>query len=243
MALTTQATALAAILNLSPANAMFDIMRQLGFGSMVRALPTYVRNGAPALNPYNLSTVWTLGLPDDARANTAFDAYARAGSGTAGKLVFDGITGTAPAAGHFAVTPNGDLAFATADAWTNVDVTYLPEKQDVVEVTLPVTSNVMTLPTGLGQLMAAGVVTLIEAEALAGTVTGKCIVVSPSNSAPGTTKEANLNLAKATVLFTVADAVTSARVKVGVVCAIDVNTLLETVAGAPGTALANSADI
>lgn len=244
MSLTTLSTALVAILNQAPPNALADILRQLGFGSILRAAPTYLRNDATAANPYNLSSVVTCGLPDDARANVGFSAYARAGSGTLGPLVYDGVTGTAPAAGHFAVTPNGDVAFAAADAWTSVDVVYLPEKQDVVEVTIPVVpgTGVCALPTATGQLMAAGVVTLIEAEALAGTVTGKAIVLAPSNSAPGATHEANLNLAKTQVLFKVSDAVSSARLKVGIVCAIDVNVLLETVAGAPGTALANSAD-
>jgi hypothetical protein len=71
-----------------------------------------------------------------------------------------------------------------------------------------------------------GVVLLMEAESLAGTLVAKMHVIKEAAGAPATTL-ARLDLAKLNVQFAVADAVTSARVKLAVVSAIDVDALLE----------------
>jgi hypothetical protein len=177
-------------------------------------------------------------LPDDAKAATIIRATGIAGTATGVSLIVDlqavndtnfasAGPGTGPAAGHIGVSPSGDIVTNATDAWTSVDVLYQPDKYDVQEYSglAPVTA-VLTLPTGATNL---GVIALLEAEVLTGTVTGKSIVVTPSNTAPATTRQAGLNLAKTQVLFRVADAPATVRVKLAVVSAVDQNNLLELV--------------
>jgi hypothetical protein len=145
------------------------------------------------------------------------------------------------------VTPAGNLATLDADAWTDLDVEYTPAVQDVVEMTLPVVpgTGVLTIPAafagvaGSGQnativkdasnniANAVGVNMLMEVEALAGTSgTGKLVVLVPGGTNPAS-GYANLDLTKSLVYFHTADAITSARVKLGVFSSIDLNALLE----------------
>lgn len=211
-------------------NVLADELRALKFGDMLRALPTSLRKKAPAADAYQLATLQSLALPDDGKANSIFRAYARAGTATAGELTVK-TYGTTPGSGEIAVAPNGSIVVLAADAWTSLDVVYLPEKYDVIELTLSVVaaSGVCALPTLANN---PGAVMLLEAEALVGTLTGKKIVLVPAAAAVATTKAA-LNLAKNSVWFAIADAVTSARVKLAVSSAVDVDALL--------TALATSA--
>ena len=67
---------------------------------------------------------------------------------------------------------------------------------------------------------------LLEAEGLVGTVVEKKIVLVPAAGAPAT-HNARLDVAKANVQFAVADALTSVRVKLAVVPAVDLDALLE----------------
>jgi hypothetical protein len=233
MTITTLATAGVAALNGANPNNIPDEFRQMLLGSFVRAMPIPLRNQVPLVagaNPYVLATLGAITLPDDAKANTIFRAYARTGTGTTGELALKSAIGngspyTTPTAGTVGVAPSGDIVFLGTDAWTNVDVLYLPEKYDVVELNLPVASNVMTLPTSV---TTQGVVFMLEAQATAGTTIGTKVVLAPSASAPGSTGQANLNILKTQVLFTVADAVTAARVKLGLCNATDLNAFLET---------------
>jgi hypothetical protein len=181
-------------------------------------------------------------LPDDAKASYLLRAIAFAGtSATLGELTIDApatalaFAYAGPAAGHVAVMPSGDIAANATDAWTSIDVIYVPEKQDVAEYTITVVAGtgvgvlpalVTTTPTGSYPV---GVVMLMEAEILAGATTGKCAVIGPSGSVPTTTKQANLNFAKTQVQFRIADSVTSARVKLGIVSAVNQNAFLELV--------------
>jgi len=175
-------------------------------------------------------------LPDDAKAEYILRATAIAGTSTPQELTCDsmvtsfgymGTAGTGPTTLHIGISPSGDIVTNATDAWTSVDVSYIPQKVDAVEY--PALSCVAG--TGICALPVAattqGVVTLMEAESLAGTTVGKFAVLTPSNSNPGATKQANLNAAKTQVLFKVSDAVTSARVKVGLVSAVNSNQLLE----------------
>lgn len=213
-------------INRADPNTLADALRKLGFGSLVRALPTYLRKQGVAASTYASATALVpTGQATDAPAASIVAAYARAGAGTPGSLVNDGVTSTAPAAGHIAISPNGQIVTAAADVWTDLDVSYIPEKGDVVEYTGDVVpgTGVMALPANL---TSRGVVTLLESEALTGTVTGKKIVIEPAAAAVAATKSA-LKTNKAQVWFAIADAVSTARVKLLVVSSIDVNAVLE----------------
>ncbi len=198
-----------------------DMLRSAQIGSALRSMLTHRRRVnmvAQAVNPYVLATVQSLQLPDDAKACSILRATAVTGTGTQGELTIDGYAAAAPAAGHISIQPSGDIATLIADAWTALDVVYQPEKHDTIELTLPVApgTGLCTLPTGVGQLCSAGVILLMEAEALAGTLAGKKIVLIPTDAAPATTL-ARLKLDKTAVHFAVADAVTQARLKLAMV--------------------------
>jgi hypothetical protein len=215
---------------LSTANLNFlpALLARFAFGKILSALPRQVMRAAVNLNPTDMiAAVDSIKLPDDAKAISILYAVAVTGSGTKGVLTVDaGVMTTAPAAGHCQVTASRDIAFADADAWTGVDLVYQPLKLDVVELTLPVVgaSGVLTIPT----TYAGRVVVLEEATVLTATAgVGVCKVVTTADTNAGTTLTANLNLAKTTVLFRAADAVTSAKVKLGLVPVADVHALLE----------------
>lgn len=225
MTININATSLKNQMNLASPGVLADMLRAIAIGSVVRALPTTLRNKSPnaaPADPYVHSTLQALALPDDAKANNIFRAFARsaAGGGATPLELAVQSYGTTPSTGQVAVAPNGDIVFLASDAWTSVDVVYLPEKCDVVELTLAVATNACTLPTALGPY-----VILMEAEGLVGTTTGKkeVLVPSASTASAGT---ARMDLAHAVVKFNGTDAITSARVKLGVVSAIDVDELL-----------------
>lgn len=204
---------------------MADMMKSMGFGHFVRSMPIRLIGlvpGAAASNPYVAAAALPVTLPDDAKAALIHRAYARAGTGTLAALTIDTPDPTgaaaAPAAGHCAISPSGDLVFNGTDAFTSVDVLYLPEKYEVMEFILPVASNALTLPTGFG-----GVLLLLEAEGLLPT-DAKLIVDAPATSVAA--GHAALNAAKTSVAFNSAAAFTSARVKVAVQASIDLNAFL-----------------
>ena len=135
--------------------------------------------------------------------------------------------GTGPGAGHIGVSPSGDIVANATDAWTSLDVTYIPDHNDCIEyaaLSVVAASGICALPVAA---TTQGVVMLMEAESLAGTVTGKFAILPPSASNPGATKQCNLTAIKTGVLFKASDAVTSARIKLGLVSAVNQNQLLE----------------
>jgi hypothetical protein len=231
MALSTNPNALKKVLNnLNSNQDLPGNLNALDFGDILRGLRTTLRAKTvlgTGINPYVAAAAQSIALPEGAKANSVITAYARAGGGTLGPLVVDAPDGLTAAAGHIGVSPNGDLLFAAADAWTSVDVVYEPEKADVIEIVVPVIpgTGIGLLPQSLASVK-AGVVSLLEAESLAGALVSKMHVVAPANGAPATTL-VNLDLAKLNVRFAVADAVTSARLKLSVTCAVDVDALLE----------------
>ncbi len=214
------------LLNSANPQDTFDALRQLGFGDMIRCLPTQLRKKAAVAGGtanYNLATVCVYVLPVDAKAASIARCVTRAGSAGVGEMAPQ-TYGTTPATTQCAVTPCGDLAFVLGDLPTDFDCLYTPEKGDVVELTLDCTASVATLPA---QYTARGVAMLIEAEALAGSVTGKKIILVPGAGGPATT-QARLNLAKSTVTFNNGtDAVTRARVKFLVASAKDTDAQLQ----------------
>jgi len=119
------------------------------------------------------------------------------------------------------IGPTGDLMLLGTDAYTSVDVLYLPEKYDVVEVTLPVVTNAMLLPATQGEALF-----LLEVQATVGTSIGTKIVDPPGTAVAA--GHAALDLAKLNCVFAAGDAVTSARVKYAIAASIDINAFLET---------------
>lgn len=208
-------------LNAANPDVIADAMRIMKFGDFVRSQKTFLHKKVPVASGYQLATLQAFLLADDGKALTVTRAYARAGTATAGELAVVAY-GTTPATGQIAVAPNGDIVVLAADAWTSVDVFYQPDAYDVAEVTLPVTTNVLTLTAALA---AVGCKALLEAEAVAAGSTGKKIILVPGAGAPAA-GQARLNLAKTTVTFAGADAVTSARVKLAMVPGTDLDALL-----------------
>lgn len=205
-------------------NVLADICRIVKFGSVLRAVTTFLRKrnaDAAGVSPYDLATLDVLQLPDDAKGCTILRASAKAGTGALGELTVVAF-GTTPAAGQIAVTPAGNIALLALDAYTDLDVVYQPDKYDVFEVELTVTANVLMLPA---LMTTPGAILMMEAEATAATSTGKKIILAPGAGAPAA-GQARLNLAKTTVTFAVADAVTKARVKIAMSAATDVDALL-----------------
>lgn len=225
MSLTSNPTSLKAQLDSANPNTLPSKLQALKVGSMFAALPTTLHKKVPAASPYILATEQAVPLPEDVKAISIFAAYAKSGTGTPGPLAV--VSGT-PVAGQIAVAPNGDVVTLAADAWTDVDVTYLPAKYDVVEMTLPVVANVLALPPAV---LTPGASILLEAEAVAAGSLGKKIVMAPGTAVAA--GQSALNLAKSNVAFAAADAVTSARVKLAVAASVDVQALLE----APSTSL------
>jgi len=208
-------------LNRSDLNTLADQLRALAFGDVVASLPTTLRVSATAANTGNLAAVLVVSDQDaNVPAAAVLYASARAGAGTPGVLTLVAY-GVTPAAGEIAVAPNGRVVTAAADAWTDLDVVYAPEKGDIVEVTANVTANTLTLPTNVTSV---GACTLLSATALTGTVVGSKIVDLPGAAAAA--GEAALNAAKTTVVFNGGDAVTSATVRLLVTSSVDVSALL-----------------
>lgn len=203
------ANSLKTVANRITAGQVADLLKFIQFGSVLMALPTTIRGAAPAADPSSLATLQTIKLPDDAKAASLLRVTVLAG-GAPGELAIVGF-GTTPATGQAAVTPSGDIAFLAADAPTNVDVLYVPEQHDVVEYTGPVVANVLTLPAAY----AGSTILVEEVNADVGTATGRKIVLVPGAAAP-VAGQARLNLAKTTISFAAADAVTKATVKLAV---------------------------
>lgn len=209
-------------------NVLADELRALKIGSLLRAMPTSLRKKAPAVDASQLATLQSFGLADDGHALSILSAYARAG-GVTGPLAIVAY-GVTPATGQIAVAPNGDIVCLAADALTSVDINYQPEKYDVIELTLPVVpgTGVCALPQVATN---PGAVLLLAAESISGAVVGTKIVLVPAGAAVATGKAA-LHTNKNSVWFAVADAVTSAKVKLAVSSSVDVDALLTAVAGA-----------
>ncbi|HUU43035.1 MAG TPA: hypothetical protein VMX57_04610 [Planctomycetota bacterium] len=208
------------LVNTGNPNALGDQFRALALGDMLRALPTFLRKKAPAADGGSLATLAALVLAEDGKASSISRATVRAG-GVTGELTVVAY-GATPSTGEIAVGPNGDIVTLAADAITDLDVVYQPEKYDTVEVTLTATAGVVTIPATFS---GRGVVLLLDATATTGTATGRKIVLAPGAGAPAA-GQARLNIAKSTVTFAAADAVTAATLKLAVASAIDVDALL-----------------
>lgn len=218
MAITTSKTSLKNELNKANPSAFASLLQKLGIGGLLRAMKTQLMKVKPVVGAdYQLATVDTIKLAEDAKAATVLRAYARTGTGTLGELTVAGY-GATPTAGQIAVAPNGDIVLLATDAYTSVDVQYEPMEHDVVEfVDQPVVTGVVTIPKSATE---KGVLALLEAEVQTGTITGKKGILVPlaggGAGLPATTK-AQLTSEKTTVSFNNAtDAPLTARIKLAV---------------------------
>lgn len=210
-------------------NVLADIFRAASLGDMLAANLIQHRRKfnavASGTRPENLATLHVLELPNNAKAARVLRGTIRAGAIT-GEMVEELVFGVTPATTEVGVAPNGSIVFLAADAITDVDVVYIPERLDVVETTLPVVAatGVLAIPA---PLIARGVVLLARAEVLTGGVTGRRIILVPGAVNPAT-GNARLSVAKDAIHFTVADAVTRARVTMLVTPKVPLHTFLET---------------
>lgn len=217
-------------------------INQIFRGQIQQMLRRQVPEADPGA-PVGGGTLITIVLPDQAKVDPSgvVSLYVRTVSGGA-------VTGhytpksstpfTTPTTGTFSSQPNGNIMLLAADLPTDVDVTYTPMRGRVVELDAqPVASNVFAIPAALttatqpntpagSPAMPGGVIALLEAESLVGTLTGDLGILAPAAAAPAT-GFAKLDVAKGNVLFAVADAVTSCRVKLLVCPLVDLSTILE----------------
>jgi hypothetical protein len=125
-----------------------DLLRLVAFGDVLRnQLPQVLRKQAPVADAAQLGTLQSFGiLAKGAPAASILRARAWRGTATPEELAVQAY-GTTPATGQIAVAPNGELVVLAADAWLDVDVTYMPERGDVVQLPpLPVATGLLTLP-------------------------------------------------------------------------------------------------
>jgi hypothetical protein len=205
-------------------NTLADLLRKLGLGDlllgqMVQSLRAQDPDAA-GTSGYNLATLDALPLPDHSKGAVVLRATARAGTVT-GALT-PAAYGATPTTGQIAVAPNGNIVTLAADAITDLDVVYVPERGDVIETYFPVVSNVLTLPASITD---RHVVLLEEVEAVEGGTTGKKIILVPGGT-PSAGQAALTDVAKTSVTFASADAVTRARVKLLVAATADLQSVL-----------------
>jgi len=222
--ITSLANSLKKAFDRSNPNSVPSMLASFAFGDFLRAMPTKLWGAAPTTDPYGPASNVAIFLPDDAKAEYILGAYARAGTGTAGPLTVVAYTAT-PSAGDICVDPAGNLLFHEADAWTSVDVRYIPKEGDVYELTLPVASGVVTFPANLGGITGILVTDVLEAQR-ADTSTANLQVTAPA-ATNTTTGTACLNLAKTQLLLDSGDNATSVRVKFLAQCAVNRNLALE----------------
>jgi hypothetical protein len=101
-------------------------------------------------------------LPDDAKARVGLQAFATAGT-TPGAKSF--VIGT-PATGQFSINALGNILFATVDAVTAAEVSYIPFEGEVFTEDLTVSASSAALSSGRQAVM------LISAQVLTGLVPG-----------------------------------------------------------------------
>lgn len=198
-------------------NTLCDHLRSLKFGSVFEALPATLRKSGTAANAHvNVATRILSDQQDGQCAAAISSAYARAGTGTPANLA---VAAYPPAAGQVSIAPNGKIVTNAVDAWTDVDCTYVVEKGDVVEFDIQVNpaTGICVLPSSV---TVPGVIKLIEATSVVGTVTGDFEVMLEGTAAANA--QAELNTAKTQVTFLAGDAVSIAHLKLLVASAVDV---------------------
>jgi hypothetical protein len=202
-------------------NTIADLFRKAKIGKVLRGqIPQVIRANTPVADDGVDSTLFACMLPNDAKASAILRAYARSGVGTPGELTIV-LPNVVPAASEIAVAPNGDIVTLAADAWESLDVTYVPERGDVVEYTATVDSDAIALPSHITD---RGVIYLLDALVTTGAPAGRKEIVAPG-TAPAA-GQAALDDAKEIVNFAAGEA-TEATLRLLIVAADDLGSLLE----------------
>jgi hypothetical protein len=219
------------VLNDANPTSLAAALQQIRFGDVLRMLPTKLYKQVPSTTASNvIASTHVIVLPDNCKCGKLLRAYVRVGT-VNGEFTCDASPQTTTiTTAHASRTEAGDIAFLSTDAVTSVDVLYEPLQMEVITLDLPIVaaSGVCALPTALAS---RGVVTILEATTTVGTSTGVCKVVTPSDSVPTNTLQANLNVAKNQVQFRIADAVTRATIKLGFIPTTNVSALLAAASG------------
>ncbi len=224
-------------LNQASPDTIADILRNIELGTLLRGqVHQQLRRMVPVTDPVSPSgtAVQTIKLAQHGKASRILRAYCRAGGASIpGEFTPDAGAYAAPATLHCAIQPNGDICVLTADAVTDIDIAYLPERGDVQALpALPLVSNALAIPAAY-TAAPGGVVLLLSASGTVGGVTTNLRINKPAatNATNGT---ASLDLAKANVLFsTGGDAFTSGQVTLLVCAANDLATFLSAQQGSP----------
>jgi hypothetical protein len=215
-----------------------DLFRIIALGDVLRdQLPQVLRKQLPVSDPAQLGTLQSFGCPaKGAPAASILRARAWRGTTTPAELTIEAY-GATPGSGQIAVAPNGDIVVLAADAWLDVDVTYMPERGDVVVLPpLPVATGLLTLPKTVldasGNRMAILLLSAVVTAVSSGTALGAKNVLVPAGTIGATalpaTGKAQMTLDGLGVQFNNAtDHVSQAQVTLFVVSANDLDTLLE----------------
>lgn len=245
--MTTTVESLRETLNRAPVGSLADVLRSIGFGDVLRALPVHLQGVTPVSSvAQQLSTLQTLVLPEDAKAATILRATVHSNTGSVANGEYSiQAYGATPTTTQVAVAPNGDIVFLASDGVTSVDVIYMPMKGDVLgqptnskygvsSLTLSVNSSgFAALPTSISGKSKL----LLQANVLVGSVTGQKIILVPATSAVATTKAALSQDGTGIWLNHATDAPTSVTVDLlvytgyGTPAGNDLNALLEGVSG------------
>jgi hypothetical protein len=199
-------------LNRANPNGFADIAHAVALGDLLtQHMPRVVRGNVPAaaaLTSQAGLSEDSIVLPPLCKAGRIRRGWARStgAAGTLGELTVTAL-GADPGAGEIAVAPNGDIVFRAIDAYTSVDVDYMPEKGRLVTLTGVVVvpgTGVCTLPLAVRN---ANPIKLVSAVATAGGVVAAKTVGWRAAVAPATTF-ACLSTLGTIVYFAIADAVT-----------------------------------
>jgi len=220
------------VLNQANPSVIASQLRVCKVGDIFRALPVYAKGLSMTVAPTDMiATVGSFQLPNDAKAEVILRAYGRTNTGSVSNgplTIAAGRMTSAPSTLNVQVTESGDIAGLASDAWTAVDILYIPRKfSSVITLTLPVVAGtgVCALPPAV---TSAGMDSLLSATVTVGSVTGPAFVIA-NGTAPTNTHNVNMDLSKTQVQFRVADAVTAATLTIGLMhpAAEDLNLLLE----------------
>ena len=204
---------LRAALDRTNPNTLADHFRDIGIGAILQAGIPVARRAfnfdAAGASARHVATLDHMPLDPTCKAAVILRATVRAGAVT-GELTPQ-VYGTTPATTQIAVAPNGDIVALAADAITDCDVVFIPEKLDVLTLDLVVVAATGVAVVPAQALLGRKIVMLHSANATAAGVTGEKRVLVPGAVNPAT-PQVRLDVAKTQVQFTVADAVTKATV-------------------------------
>lgn len=143
-------------------------------------------------------------LPDEAKAVALASVYVRSGANAGYKEPVN--PGATLAANQAKITPTGDVIITAAASTPEVEIWYWSAEQTPItaDIAVVAATGVGTLPQGYEGM------TLLAAEATAGTVTGDATVIARGGTPA--TGEAALAASGAAVQFLIADAVTRATI-------------------------------